>query len=148
MQNLKVWFILSICFKLGIPFLGKFGPKNQICQFKLKLDTWRIQLTQIWRVKWWCSLFLFLNEKFLMFTFFCTLLCGKFVSKIKIVCLSWNLKPRLTRICRIWWWFSFFILFWVNLVQKFRIISLSWNLVPKQFLICKIQWWCSFFLFF
>ena len=24
------------CFKPGRPFFGKFGPKNQNCQFKLK----------------------------------------------------------------------------------------------------------------
>ena len=29
-----------ICFRLEIPFLGKFGPKNQICQFKLKFATY------------------------------------------------------------------------------------------------------------
>ena len=28
-----------ICFRLEIHFLGKFGPKNQNCQFKLKFDT-------------------------------------------------------------------------------------------------------------
>ena len=27
------------CFRLEIHFLGKFFPKNQNCQFKLKLDT-------------------------------------------------------------------------------------------------------------
>ena len=26
-----------MCFKLEIPFLGKFGEKNQNCQFKLKI---------------------------------------------------------------------------------------------------------------
>ena len=30
------------------------------------------------------------------------------VEKIKIVSLSWNLVPRLVRICRIQWWSSFF----------------------------------------
>ena len=27
------------CFRLEIPFLGKFGPKNQNCQFELKIGT-------------------------------------------------------------------------------------------------------------
>ena len=27
------------CFRLEIPFLGKFGPKNQNCQFELKIVT-------------------------------------------------------------------------------------------------------------
>ena len=31
------WWCLH--FRLEIPFLGKFGPKNQNCQFKLKFDT-------------------------------------------------------------------------------------------------------------
>ena len=29
-----------ICFRLEIPFLGKFSPKNQNCQFILKFGTW------------------------------------------------------------------------------------------------------------
>ena len=28
------------CFRLEVPFLGKFGPKNQNCQFVMKLGTW------------------------------------------------------------------------------------------------------------
>ena len=28
-----------ICFRQEISFLGKFGPKNQNCQFKLKFGT-------------------------------------------------------------------------------------------------------------
>ena len=28
-----------LCFPLEIPFLGKFSPKTQNCQFKLKFDT-------------------------------------------------------------------------------------------------------------
>ena len=27
------------CFRMEIPFLGKFGWKNQNCQFKLKFST-------------------------------------------------------------------------------------------------------------
>ena len=27
------------CFRPETPFLGKFGPKNQNCQFKLKFGT-------------------------------------------------------------------------------------------------------------
>ena len=36
MQNLVVLFF---CFRPETPFLGKFGPKNQNCQFKLKFGT-------------------------------------------------------------------------------------------------------------
>ena len=31
--------VLSICFRLEIPFLGMFGPKTENCQFQLKFDT-------------------------------------------------------------------------------------------------------------
>ena len=75
------------------------------------------------------------------------------VHKIKIVYWSWNLEPRLIRICRIRWGFSIFpfpdwkYYFRLNkLVQKFKIVILSWNLVPGLLRICKIRWWCSLFL--
>ena len=38
-----------ICFRLEIPFLGKFGPKSQNCKFNLKFGTLNnsnIQLSQ------------------------------------------------------------------------------------------------------
>ena len=35
-----VIFHFFICFRPDIPFLGKFGPKNQNCQFKLKFGTY------------------------------------------------------------------------------------------------------------
>ena len=31
--------VLFFCLKVEIPFLGKFGPKKQNCQFKLELGT-------------------------------------------------------------------------------------------------------------
>ena len=34
------------CFRLETSFLGKFGPKNQTCQFKLKFDTLTISNMQ------------------------------------------------------------------------------------------------------
>ena len=36
MQNGDARFF---CFPREIPFLGKFGPKSENCQFKVKLDT-------------------------------------------------------------------------------------------------------------
>ena len=54
--------------------------------------------------------------------------------KIKIASLSWNLIPRLIRICGTQWWCLFCLFldwkypFWTNLVQKVKIVSLSWNL--------------------
>ena len=38
MHNLVVAFTFSV-FRLEIPFLGKFFPKNQNCYFKLKFST-------------------------------------------------------------------------------------------------------------
>ena len=39
MQNSMVVSILSVLDWKELPFLGKFGPKNQNCQFKLKIGT-------------------------------------------------------------------------------------------------------------
>ena len=55
------------------------------------------------------------------------------VQKTKIVNLSWNLVPRLIRICKIKWWCSLSwisggnILFGQICSQKNKIVSLSWN---------------------
>ena len=84
-----------------------------------------------------------------LFFFFCFFfLLRNLFQKIKSLCLSWNLEPRLIQICRIRWRFSFFFSFlrleignWVqNVVQKFKIVSLTWNLVPRLFQICKVWW--------
>ena len=127
-----------------IPFLVNFGQKkkNQNCQFKLKFGTktnWNMQNSMVMFI-----LFV-LDKKY----HFLTML----VQKNKSVSLSWNLVPRLIRICRIEWAFSlFFVLdgkhpFWADLFQKTKIVSLGWNLVSKLIRICRIQWWCSFYLF-
>ena len=103
-----------------------------------------LSLTQI-LIQWWCSLFLLLNRN--------TIFMANLFRKLKIVCWSWNLELRLTRICKSRYWFSFYSFlnwkypFWVILVEKFKIVSLSWNLVPELFRIYKIRWWCSFFCF-
>ena len=39
MQNSIVIFTFFV-FDRKYPFFGKFGPKSQNCQFKVKLDTW------------------------------------------------------------------------------------------------------------
>ena len=67
--------------KKSIPFFGKLGPKIQCCQFKLKPGTYT-----------------------------------NLVQKIKIVSLSWNLALRLTQFEEfngdaVWWWFSFYSFF-------------------------------------
>ena len=64
-----VFFVfLFVCLRLEIFFLGKFGPKNQSCQFKLKKLKFGYQtmqklfqlpnLTRICRIKWSCSFYL------------------------------------------------------------------------------------------
>ena len=69
------------CCRLRIHFLGKFGPENQNCQFKLNSNIQNLmgcslflvlilntvfgysnlisRLIQICRIQWWCSLHLF-----------------------------------------------------------------------------------------
>ena len=84
-------------FRRETPFLGKFGPKTQNCQFKLKFGTQtnsNMQNSMVvltfsvfdWRYAFW----------------------GNLVQKIRIGSLSWKLVLRLIRICRIQWWYSLF----------------------------------------
>ena len=46
-------------FQPEIPFSGKFGKKNQTCQFKLKFGT---STNSNMQVQWWCSLFPFFSR--------------------------------------------------------------------------------------
>ena len=81
------------------------------------------------------------------------LFLANLAQKIKVINLTWNLLPRLIRICRIRWWCSFFSVldwkypFWSNLVQIFKFFCSKWSLVPRLIAICRIQWFCSLFLF-
>ena len=125
---------------MEIPFLGKFGSKNQNCQLKLKFGTYtnsNMQNSMVmfiyfvfdWKYPFWANL----------------------VQKIKIISWSWNLVPGLIQICRIQWCCSRYFFFewkdclWVNLVQKVEIFGWNWNLVPALIQICWIQQWCSLF---
>ena len=91
-------------------FLGKFGPKNQNCQFELKFRT---------RLIWICRTmyniygvyFSVLDEK--------NSFWANLVQKIKVVSLSWNLVPRLIWICGIQWWCSLFS-FWPKFGPKIQ----------------------------
>ena len=65
------------CFPREIPFLGKFGPKNQNCQFKLKYNTQTNSDIQNSVVPFSFSIF---DWKYLFWT--------KLVQKVKIVNLS------------------------------------------------------------
>ena len=55
MQNSMVIFTFFYS-RQEFPILGKFGPKQQNCQFKLTLLS---GLIRIWKIRWWCSRFLF-----------------------------------------------------------------------------------------
>ena len=114
-----------------ITYLGKFGPKSQNSQLKLKM------------------------QNSIMVTFFDLKLenhCWvNLVQKIKIVRLSWNLVPRLIWICRrcgsFYLYYDWKYPFRANLVHKIEFVLLSWNLVPRLIRICRIQWYGSFNLF-
>ena len=90
--RIQWWRSIFFYFKRETPFLGKFGPKAQNCQFKLKFCTFTNSDMQI---------------SMRMFTF--SVFKGKhlfranLVQKIKIVNLTWNLVLRLIQICRIQW---------------------------------------------
>ena len=85
------------CFWSGIPFLGKFGPKTQNYQFKLKFGTYTNSTMQ---------------NSMMLFTFFVFeqkySFSANLVQKVKIIILCWNLVTSLIRICRIQWRSSIF----------------------------------------
>ena len=114
--------------------------KDQNCQFKLKFGS---------------KTNLDMPNSMMMFTCFAFdhtyLPLTNLVQKFKIVCSKWNLIKRLIQICKIQWFYLFYLLytensypFWANLVQKIAFVSLSWKLVLRLIRIWKIQW-CSFF---
>ena len=90
--------MMLLTFLFSIPFLGKFGLKNQNYQLKLKFGTytnWNIQSSTV------MFTFSVFDQKY---PFWANLL-----QKVKIISWSWNLVPRLIRICRIQWWCSLFL---------------------------------------
>ena len=92
------WCYSLFCFWVEIPFLGKFGPKNQNCHFKLKFGTYTNSNMQNSMVMFILSVF---DWKYPFW--------ANLVQKVKIISLSWNLVPRLIRVCRIQWWYSLFL---------------------------------------
>ena len=124
----------SLCLRLGIPFLGKFGPKGQNCQFKLKFGFKSAKFNSEFTL----SVF---NRKYLFWT--------NLAQKIKIISLSWNLVLRLIRV---WLFNAEFIFFWPKnsfLEQiyptKIEVVCWSWNLEPRLIEICRIWRWFSIF---
>ena len=92
------WWCSFFCFWLEMPFLGKFGPKNQNCHFKLKFGTYTNSNMQNSIVMFTFSVF---DWKYPFW--------ANLVQKVKIISWSWNLVPTLIRTCRIQWWCSFFL---------------------------------------
>ena len=140
MQNSKAVFAF-FCFRSEMPFLGKFDPKGQNYQFKLKFDAYTNSNMQN-------SMVVF---TFLVFDRKCSFWVN-LVQKVRIISLSWNLVPTLIRISRIQWWcllsgFDQEYPFWANLVQKIKIVSLRWDFILKLIQICTIQGWYSILSF-
>ena len=94
-------YLLFICFRLEIPFLGKFNPKNKNCQLKLKLKYNQFKYAQF--------------NGGVHFFFFCfrpgIFVLGKSGPKNQICQFKLTFVTRLYRICRIQWWFPFFLCF-------------------------------------
>ena len=88
MQNSMVMFTFYI-FIAGSALFGQIWPK------KIFSLSWNfiLRIIRTWRIQWWCSLFLFLIRSILF--------PEKFLWKIKFICCSWNLEPRLFWICNI-----------------------------------------------
>ena len=84
-------------FRVEIPFLNKFGIKNQNFQFKMKLDTDTNSNMQNSMVVF--NFFIF-DRKYLFW--------ANLVQETKVITLSWNLVADLIRLCRIQWCCSLF----------------------------------------
>ena len=97
MQNSMV-MLAFFCFRPEIPFLDKFAPKQQNCQFKLNLVT---RLIQICRIQWQCSPCLFYTGN--------TLFSQILSKKIEIVSLSLNSAQSIIIIWKIRWSFFFYL---------------------------------------
>ena len=140
MQNSMMLFTLFVFIQPEMSSLGKFDPKCQNCQFKVKLDT-KTNSNML--------------NSMMLFTFFIFdrkyPFWANLVQIVNIFSFRWNLIPRLIRMCRIQWLCSLFLfltgntLFQPNLVQMINIVSLRRNLIPRLIRICRVQW-CSVFL--
>ena len=128
---------------MEIPFLGKCGPKNQNCHFKLKFCTYTNSNMQ---------------SSMVMFIFFCFWSEIPFWGKFSSSSQNYQLQLKFgtytnSNMQNSVMLFTFFAFewkypFWENLVQKVKMIGWIWNLVARLIRICRIQWWCSLFLFF
>ena len=120
MQNYLVMFTFP--FSTGNNFFGKFGQKNENCPFDQKIGTKTNLNMQNSMVVYTFSV---LNQK--------NPFWANVVQKIKIASLSWNLVPRLIRICRIQWWCSLFLFLTINILLR-----QIWSKNSKLFVQSKI----------
>ena len=129
------------CFRPGITFLSKFGPK-----IKIVSSNWNLVLRLIWicRIQLWCSFFLFFTAN----TLFGQIWHQNSKMPVKLkpgTKTDSNMQNSMAM-------FTFSALdrkypIWANLTQKVKIVKFSWNLVPRLIRICRMKWQCSPFLF-
>ena len=106
-----------IKYKIFLPFLDKFGPKNQDFLLRWNLVPRLIQ-------NFLNSNFSLLDQKYLF---------GKSGPNRQNCLLIWNLTLKLIQIWWLPWWYSFNLLwtwnnhFWANLVQKTNTICWRWK---------------------
>ena len=132
------WWCSLFLFSTANTFLGKFGPKNQICQFELKFRT---------RLLW---IYAELCRKYVVFTF--SVLGQKNTFWVNLVKknknyhfkLKFGTKTNLNKQnSMMMFTFSVFdqpYLSWANSVQKFKIVCSKWDLIKRLIQICRIQW--------
>ena len=98
----QIWSKLSIFTVFFVsdqkcPFLGKFGPKCQNCQFKAKFVSYSNSNMQNWKAVFTFFVFDWKRPPW-----------TNLVQIFNIYCLRWNLIPRLIRLYRIQCQCSFF----------------------------------------
>ena len=132
------WWCSLFLFSTANTFLGKFGPKNQICQFELKFRT---------RLLW---IYAELCRKYVVFTF--SVLGQKNTFWVNLVKKNKNYHFKLKfgtktdlnkQNSMMMFTFSVFdqpYLSWANSVQKFKIVCSKWDLIKRLIQICRIQW--------
>ena len=106
------WLCSLFLFRPQIPFLGKFGPKNQNCQFILKCGTW-VHVLNGW------------PQTNVMEHFLCIGL-AKYTrtSPPPRLLFSSNLNMQNSEVMFTFSNFDRKCHFWANLIQKIKIVSL------------------------
>ena len=97
MKNSVVMFIFS-AFDRRYPFLGIYFKKSILF---VEANSRLPRLILICGIQRWFSFFIFLDQKYAFWV--------NLIQKFKIVSLSWNLLPRLFRMCKIQWRCSLFL---------------------------------------